>query len=250
MMKNPKTTIAGVAAGLATLLTGLPASSNTTHTVAVVVCALALVALGWHATDCPANCPGMKDGIPRDPRSLVLLAFVGMITAAIAIALLSGCAFVRATTYRNQTGQDQIPKEKTALVAYTLFDSGQVLAKARASSGYSTNGQWAPGASLSGVNQWATSTNLDELVSAVASGVVSGLTAGTPTIAAAAASTAAKLLPKSAAAQPLTTASTTNTVPTQPGQTTNAAPDWHALVAQIVAQVLAGLTNSPPPPQK
>jgi hypothetical protein len=65
-MQNSKTTIAGTIAGLGMSLQALPDLPPWARVVSLLVVACALVALGWHAAECPANCPGTDStGRPR-----------------------------------------------------------------------------------------------------------------------------------------------------------------------------------------
>lgn len=85
---------------------------------------------------------------------------------------LSGCAYLHSTTTR---GVDQYgsPVETTKATGITWFDSHNELTKFRNSSGYGTNGVWAPGTSVSGLNQQSqTTTNLNDLIGTVVGAAV------------------------------------------------------------------------------
>lgn len=93
---------------------------------------------------------------------------------------LSGCAYLKSTTSRTTTlTTNGIPvvTETTTAKGYTLFDGNASLVKFRNQSGYSggTNGGWAPGTYASGVNESSNTTNLVNIIGAVAEGIVKGL---------------------------------------------------------------------------
>lgn len=99
---------------------------------------------------------------------------------------LCGCAAMISTTerepvyslYANQPGgTNQVVafREVTHLKIMTLFDAQAQVAKTGNRSGYTTNGVWGPGTYASGVNEASSSSNLVDIISAVAQGVVSGM---------------------------------------------------------------------------
>jgi hypothetical protein len=85
------------------------------------------------------------------------------------VLLLSGCAFHSSKLYDPATGN---------LVAttriYTLFDSQSSLAKLHIDTLSASNkaGIWSPGISLSGMQQEASSTNLNEILAVVVGAAV------------------------------------------------------------------------------
>ncbi len=83
---------------------------------------------------------------------------------------------MHSTTTRSTNTKTGIVTETTRARAYALFDSNAALTKFINRSGYvgATNA-YAPGTYVTGLNENASSTNLANIVSAVAQGVVSGL---------------------------------------------------------------------------
>lgn len=100
------------------------------------------------------------------------------VTAVLALVLWStGCAYLHSTTERSTDPKTGIVTEKTYAKAYTIFDANANLTKFANRSGYtdgSTN-KWAPGTYISNLNESSTTTNLVNIIGAVAQGIVQGM---------------------------------------------------------------------------
>jgi hypothetical protein len=165
-MKADPTTIAGMTAGAALAVASLPGLPKPVTFLAGLTGAAAIGTLGWHAKSCPPNCPGtdprgnLKNHTPPRPRIIIPVACGLVLLAALALALLTGCSFTRASTTRTVNATNGLPVERASVTGWTFFDSGQTLAKASAHSGYATNGTFAPGVNMAGVQQSSSSTGL------------------------------------------------------------------------------------------
>lgn len=80
---------------------------------------------------------------------------------------LCGCAYLHSTTSSTPDGTVQ-----TKVTSYTLFDSNAELTKFRNAGQLTQSNQWAPGTTIGGLNQSATSTNLDQLIGIVVGAAV------------------------------------------------------------------------------
>jgi hypothetical protein len=91
---------------------------------------------------------------------------------------------MRSTTYRtastNPTNGVVSVTEKTVARAYTMFDANASLTKFSNRSGYTTNnsGTFGPGTYATGLTESSTSTNLADILGAVAAGVARGTAQG------------------------------------------------------------------------
>ena len=165
-MKLDPTTFAGMVGGAALAVAALPGLPKAVTTVASIVGAASVGALGWHATACPANCPGTNaaglrlPAAPPSVRRVIPVACFLALVAALAIVLLTGCTAVRVSTSRSVEPGSTNTVEKTALTGFSLFDSSQAIAKASAHSGYATNGTWSPGLTMSDLTQTSSSTGM------------------------------------------------------------------------------------------
>jgi hypothetical protein len=84
------------------------------------------------------------------------------------VLLLNGCAWVHSKTY-SDTG-----KLQTKVIAFTVCDSHNSLTKLRNSNATTTNGMYGAGTSLSGLDQSATTTNMNEIIGVVVQAAVKG----------------------------------------------------------------------------
>ena len=165
-MKLDITTICGAVAGAAFAISNFPGVPKSVASAAGIIGAAAIGALGWHAKSCPPNCPG-TDGqgnpvrqVPSALRRIVPVACFLVLLATLAFVLLTGCAINRVSTRSTGTPGSTNAVEKTTITSCTFLDSNQSIAKASAHSGYATNGIWAPGITMSGLGQSASSTGL------------------------------------------------------------------------------------------
>jgi len=101
------------------------------------------------------------------------------------LLFITGCSYLHSTTERipNATyapiGTNTLSTvgftERTSVRVYTLFDGQANLTRFNNKSGYSTNGGFSPGSYVGTLNEASTSTNLVDIIGAVAKGVASGL---------------------------------------------------------------------------
>jgi hypothetical protein len=82
--------------------------------------------------------------------------------------LVSGCAHLTSTT-------ESTDGSRTSVSCFTFFDSQSALAKFRNASSNTSSNQWSAGTSIGGLNQESSSTNLVNIIGAVAEGVVKGM---------------------------------------------------------------------------
>jgi len=90
------------------------------------------------------------------------LGYIGLVALS-----LSGCAYLHSTT-------EDANGVKTSVRAYALFESQNQLLKFANRGTTTQSNQWAPGTSIGSLNETATSSNLVNVISAVAEGVVKG----------------------------------------------------------------------------
>ena len=151
----------------------LPDLPPVVHTIAIITSAFGVGALGKLSKDCPPNCPGTDElGRPRTtppaPTPLLPgLSALFVLCAALALPLVNGCTVVHANTTRATDPATGIVSEKATINGWTLLDSSQALARASAHSSSATNGTWAPGISMTGLNQTSSSTGLVVIVNAI-----------------------------------------------------------------------------------
>ena len=159
-MNISRTTISGAIAGAATAAQAVPNLPPLLHAGLAIAAGAALGALGLHASGCPPNCPGTDETgrlRPGPVRALRDALMVFAILAAVALAA-TGCAFVHASSRDAVTvGTNSLPR-KASFTGIAFFDSSQSLSKARVTYEGSTNGAWAPGICMSGLNQTSSST--------------------------------------------------------------------------------------------
>ena len=93
----------------------------------------------------------------------------------LALTVLCGCAYQTSKLYDPATG-NLVARARTM----TFWDSQSSLAKLHIDTMTVTNknGSWSPGISISGLNQEATSTNINDLISIIVQGAVSGAVKG------------------------------------------------------------------------
>ena len=153
------------------------------HLVALIIGTAALGALGYHAKDCPVNCPGTDAlGHPRDPQPEPTPTLPGLPLSLLALclvplALLPACTLVNASTHRTDATATAPATEESRVLGFTLLDSSQALTKASAHSGYATNGTWAPGVNMSGLSQTSSSTGLVNAVTVIVNAVAPAVAA-------------------------------------------------------------------------
>lgn len=85
------------------------------------------------------------------------------------LALLSGCAWVRSTTYDATSG-----KATSTVRVLTFLDSHTELAKLSNRAAPSGSNQWPAGTVIGGLDQSSSSTNLNNIFEAVARGAAAG----------------------------------------------------------------------------
>jgi len=98
-----------------------------------------------------------------------------LLTISVVCAACCGCAYMTAKTLRTQTTATNgvvTVTETTKGTTYALFDANASLAKVTVHSGYTTNGTFSPGINASGINNATTTTNLVNVLNALA-GLVS-----------------------------------------------------------------------------
>ena len=100
-------------------------------------------------------------------------------TIALAALLLTGCARLHSVTYRNypvmlSNGVVTNGVERTELTISTLWDATSTLTRAKNQSGPSSYGSntFAPGTYVANLDQSSTSTNINDIISAVVSAAV------------------------------------------------------------------------------
>ena len=168
-MKQSRTTLWGAVGGAATAIQAVPDLASWLRITAIVVAAMAFGGLGYHATDCPAMCPGTDAQGRRlgaGPSTFIagLLVLLGLAAAVIVVSCCTGCTALVARSYvKSGSGTNQVHKGGT-LYGVTFFDSGQVLGKTKVSYEAATNGTWPPEISTAGVTQQATSTGLVTII--------------------------------------------------------------------------------------
>ncbi len=93
--------------------------------------------------------------------------------------LCASCSYLHSTTTRtpiqNSYSTNTVVQETTSVRVYTLFDGQANLTKFGNRSGYTTNGTFGPGTYVAGLNDASTSTNLVDIIGAVAAGIAKGL---------------------------------------------------------------------------
>jgi hypothetical protein len=102
---------------------------------------------------------------------------VKRIFLALPLLVCVGCAYMHSTTIRALDPTTGIITETTQAKAYALFDANSSVMKFRNQSGYSggTNGGFAPGTYMVGLNESSSTSNLVQIIQAVATGVVNGM---------------------------------------------------------------------------
>jgi len=158
-----RTTLWGAIAGASTAAQTIPELAGWPRVLLMLVAGIALGALGYHATECPANCPGTdQDGRPRVARGVSVAAGVLIVLALTAViafaALTSGCTALVAHSYLKEGSTNTAPKRGATLYGVSFFDSGPVLGKTRLTYESATNGQWAPAIGTAGWTQSASPT--------------------------------------------------------------------------------------------
>lgn len=86
----------------------------------------------------------------------------------------SGCSYLRSKTIKD-TDTAGHAREVTVVRAFSVFDSKGALTKFRNTTGGPISNAWVSGTSIGTLTQESSSTNLNELLSAVARGVAAGL---------------------------------------------------------------------------
>lgn len=161
-MPKSKTTIAGAVAAVASALQATLPGPGWLHTLLVAISAGALAALGYHAQDGNSpkrTTPSQPPNPTRLPPSILIVLLIGL-----SVVLLTACACIRAETTRATSPGTTNATETTTLHAWTFFDSGQAIARASARSGYAPTGTWAPGISLTGLEQQSSTTGATAVV--------------------------------------------------------------------------------------
>ena len=168
-MTKSRTTTWGAIGGAATALQALPDLPSWLRACLIVLGALAFILLGYHATDCPANCPG-TDRYGRRLGNAATDAIIGpliivWLLGSLCLAVIAaGCTAMCARS-STESGSGTNRVEKTASICgVTFFDSGQVLGRTRVSYIGNTNDSSPPGISTAGFTQQSSSTGLVTII--------------------------------------------------------------------------------------
>lgn len=91
-MKPQRTTVSGTVAAACLGAAQVPSLPHWAQSALYIGAAVALAQLGYHAKDCPVNCPGTdENGDPRPPHRQLCLPMLGIIIAGMLLASTSGC---------------------------------------------------------------------------------------------------------------------------------------------------------------
>lgn len=151
----------------------LPGLSPTLHTVAIVVSAASMGALGKLSKDCPPFCPGTdSEGRPRafQPNPTPPLPGLSLplcLVLGLSLALLSGCALDRLRMTTSHMDGTNLVTQTSTITSCTMLDANQNLARASIHTESATNGTWAPGISMAGLGQSSSSSNLVQAVTVI-----------------------------------------------------------------------------------
>ncbi|HVM46949.1 MAG TPA: hypothetical protein VMU04_02930 [Candidatus Acidoferrum sp.] len=168
-MTRSKTTLCGALGGAATALQALPDLPGWLRAALIISAAAAFILLGYHATDCPPNCPGTDKYGRRlgNPAAdmiagpLILLLFIGLLSA---LVLCAGCTAMWARSYTQAGAGTNRVEKGGAICGVTLFDSGQVLGRTRVTYLGGTNDTAQAGISTAGFSQQSSSTGLVTII--------------------------------------------------------------------------------------
>ena len=168
-MTPSQTTFWGAVAGASMAAQAIPSLPPLAHTVAIVASGLATGALGYHAAECPANCPGTdtlgKRRVPAAGNILAAIVMVGGLLLALAFAVMaSGCTAIYGHAYEKGDATNNVPKKGATLYGFTILDSGQVLGKTRLTYEAVSNGWYAPGVGTAGFQQTSSSTGVVTII--------------------------------------------------------------------------------------
>ena len=167
-MTPSQTTFWGAVAGASMAAQAIPSLPPLAHTVALVASGLATGALGYHAAECPPNCPGTdtlgKRRVPAAGNIIAGIVMVGGLLLALAfVCMASGCTAIYGHAYEKADATN-MPKKGATLYGFTILDSGQVLGRTRLAFESATNGQWAPGVATAGFQQQSSSTGMVTII--------------------------------------------------------------------------------------
>ena len=177
-----KTTAWGLLAALAIIAHSIPGLPPWMKTFTEILGGLCVGGLGWHAKDCPPNCPGTDEyGKPKVPvlhplvQRVLALLLLGALVLTIALSCI-GCAWAKSTVTRTRLENGLPVTDKATVVGFALLDSNQALQRATAHATSNTNGTWSPSAAMSGLTQSASSTGLTVIVNAILPAAVAAAT--------------------------------------------------------------------------
>lgn len=109
---------------------------------------------------------------PECRRGLLPFPLLCALFCALAV---SGCSYLRSKTVKETDPATGHAREVTVVRACSFFDSKGALTKFRNTTGGPISNAWVSGTSIGTLTQESTSTNLNEILSAVARGVAAGL---------------------------------------------------------------------------